>query len=478
MLYLVAALVLVSTLAGLYRLFEKAGRRGWEALVPVYSFFIILKLSGRPLWWLIWLFVPFLNVFIGVTVYISFVKSYGKFSVLRQAAAIFLGFIFLPKWGFDDKTKYLGRYATPEFKRRLSAGQQPSQVGEWAGAVIFSLITATFIRTFFIEPYLIPTASMESSLLIGDYVLVSKINYGARVPITPVSYPFAHNTMPYSYTPSYWSGLQLPYMRLPGLSHVKKGDVVVFNYPMEADSPWYRPVDKRENYIKRCVAEPGDTLSIFYAQVYINGKHAPNPPDGQPGYSVTTDGKKIDPSVLRDLHIDIRQSIGDSNTNFEMLMTRQSAAKLKHIAGIKSVVELLHLQGYYDSLIFPHDPRIRWNQDNLSSIIIPKKGWTVQLDSLTIPVYKRAIAVYENNKVKVTGNDIFINGKKASAYTFKMNYYWMMGDNRDNSEDSRYWGFVPEDHIVGRALMIWMSTDTSANFLHQTRWGRLFKIIK
>jgi len=478
MLLIIAALVIISYLTGLYQLFKKAGRKGWEALIPIYSFYIMLTLSGRPPWWLIWLFVPFLNLFIEVTVYISFAKSYGKFSLREQAAAILLGFIYLPKWGFDKKTAYLGQSATPEFKRRLSNELKKSQPREWAEAIIFSLLAATIIRTFFFEPYLIPSASMESSLLIGDYILVGKINYGARVPITPVAYPFAHNTMPYSYSKSYWDGFQLPYWRLPGLGEIKKGDVVVFNYPMEADSPWYRPVDKRENFIKRCQATPGDTLSILNAQVYINGKMAPNPADGQPSYFVTTDGKKPDSAILRELHIDIRQPIGNSGRDFEMLMTRQSVARLKHYPGIKSIVELARIKEFDDPEVFPRDRHYQWNADNLGPIIIPRKGWTVRLDSLTIPLYKRAIVVYEKNKLTIIGNNIFINGKKASGYTFKMNYYWMMGDNRHNSEDSRYWGFVPEDHIVGKALIIWMSTDTSASFLHQTRWSRLFKRIK
>jgi signal peptidase I len=478
MLYLIAALMLISTLAGLFKLFEKAGRRGWEALIPVYSFYVVLKLSGRPVWWLIWLFVPFLNFFVGIAVYISFVKCYGKFSVGQQAGAILLGFIYLPKWGFDGTTKYLGQSATTQFKQRLSNSLKKSQPREWVESMIFALVAATIIRTFFVEAYVIPSASMESSLLIGDYVLVSKVSYGARIPITPIAYPFSHNTMPYFYTKSYWSGLQLPYFRLPGLGDVKRGDVVVFNFPMEADSPYYRPVDKRENFIKRCIAIPGDTLNMVNTQVYINGWVAPNPPDGQPAYFVSTNGKDISTSVLRDLHIDIRQPIGNSNSDFEMLMTRKSAARLKTMAGIKSIEELSAINGLYDPKVFTNDPRFKWNEDNIGPIVIPKKGWTVKLDSLTIPVYKRAIEVYEHNKVKITDNAIYINGKKAPAYTFKMNYYWMMGDNRHNSEDSRFWGFVPEDHIVGKAMMIWMSTDSTASFLHQTRWGRLFKRIK
>jgi signal peptidase I len=475
MAYLILVLFIILSLTGFWKLFEKAGRHGWEALIPVYSFYVALKLSGRPVWWLLWLLIPGINIIIGISVYIDLVKSFGKFSVRDHAAAILLGFIYLPKWGFDKTTSYLGPYASYDFREKHRLALQKPATREWAEAVLFATVAATLIRIFFIEAFVIPSGSMESSLLIGDYLFVSKVHYGARLPITPVAFPFAHHTMPLIYTRSYWDGIQLPYFRFPGLSSVKKGDVVVFNYPMDADSPLYRPVDKRENFIKRCQGAPGDTLSLLNAQVYINGKKEANPPFAQPSFWVHTDGTEIKPDILRELHIDIRQQIGNSNTDFEMLMTRQSAAKLKNYAGIKSVHEYAHPRDQYEPEIFPNDKHYHWNVDNLGPIIIPKRGWTVKLDSLTIPMYVRAIKVYEHNDVKVSGNSITINGKKADSYTFKLNYYWMMGDNRHNSTDSRYWGFVPEDHIVGKALFVFMSTDSTASFLKQTRWGRLFR---
>ncbi|WP_428327572.1 signal peptidase I [Mucilaginibacter sp.] len=475
-LYIITAPFIILILAGYWKLFKKAGRPGWEALIPVYSAYIMLKLSGRPTWWLIWLFIPVINIIAGIGIYIDFIKSFGKFSIRDQAAAILLGFIYLPKWGFEKNTTYLGLSATAEFKEQYQKSLAKSSTREWGEAILFAGVAATLIRTFFIEAYVIPSGSMESSLLIGDYLFVSKVNYGARIPITPLAFPFAHHTMPLLNTKAYWDGIQLPYFRLPGLSKVKKGDVVVFNFPMDADSPLYRPVDKRENFIKRCQGAPGDTIALLNAQVYVNRYMAKNPTYEQPSYMVRTDGTEIDPDVIRELHIDARQQLGA--TDFEMLMTAQSAAKLKTYAHIKSVTEYIQPRNEYDPQIFPHDSHYKWNVDNMGPIIIPKQGWTVKLDSLTIPIYKRAIEVYEKNKVKLSGNDIFINGQKASTYTFKLNYYWMMGDNRHNSEDSRFWGFVPEDHIVGKALFIWMSTDDTAPYLHQTRWDRIFKIIR
>ncbi|MDB4924691.1 signal peptidase I [Mucilaginibacter sp.] len=358
-------------------------------------------------------------------------------------------------------------------KKRSIKKRQRSSTREWVDAFAFAILAAVLIRMFFIEAYVIPSGSMENTLLIGDYLFVSKISYGPRTPITPVAFPFAHHTMPIINTKAYWDGIQLPYYRLPGFSNVKKGDIVVFNYPMDADSPYYRPVDKRENYIKRCQATPGDTLNIIDAQVYINGKAASNPVNSKPGYMVQTNGTPISEQVMKDLSIELRYKYTDQD--YELFMTRQSAAALKELKNIRSVKESTQFRGVYEPDVFPKDPSFRWNSDNMGPIIIPKKGWTIKLNDLTFPIYRRAITVYENNKVEVIGRDILINGKKAETYTFKLNYYWMMGDNRHNSEDSRYWGFVPEDHIVGKAIFIWMSIDTEADFWHKIRWNRLFR---
>jgi signal peptidase I len=288
-------------------------------------------------------------------------------------------------------------------------------------------------------------------------------------------------------TRAYWDGIQLPYYRLPGFSDVKKGDVVVFNYPMDADSPLYRPVDKRENYIKRCQGTPGDTLSVEDAQVFIGRKQAPNPPGEQIEYNLISSGTDVNPQIYKDLNI----SFYDPGRPTIPTMTVESFNTLKSYSFIKSIAPSIQKKGVSDPYnpVFPSKypihvnlsaklPDYKWNVDNFGPIIIPKKGWTVKLDSMTFPLYERCIEVYEKNKVSVSGKDIMINGAKVDSYTFKMNYYWMMGDNRHDSEDSRYWGFVPEDHIVGKALFIWMSWDDNESFLSKIRWSRLFRGIK
>src|SRR3569833_1301227 len=292
---------------------------------------MMIKLSGRPAAWVLWLFLPGINFLMSIGITIDFVKSYGKFSFREQAAGVLLPFIYFPKWGFDNVTKYLGPSVDSDFKEKYKKNLKKSTGREWAEAIIFAVIAATLIRTFFIEAYTIPTPSMERSLLVGDFLFVSKVNYGPRLPETPISFPFAHNTKPKIGTKSYSDLIKLPYYRLPGLSDVKKGDVVVFNYPMDADSPLYRPVDKRENYIKRCQGTPGDTLSVVNAQVYVNGKAAPNPAHGEMGYVVQTNGLPQNPDVKQEHEI----SDYGSGTLF---MTKDAAATLKGYTNVKALV--------------------------------------------------------------------------------------------------------------------------------------------
>ena len=461
---------------GFWKLFEKAGISGWQGVIPVYNACLMRKLSGKTIWPVVFLLLPGINILVWIGILIDFLKSFGKFSLGEEIAAIILPFIYLPKWGFDSRTRYLGLSASDDFRDRYEKQLKKSSSREWAEAIIFAVVAATMIRTFFIEAYVIPSGSMESTLLVGDYLFVSKANYGPRLPMTPLAFPFSQNTLPLlSETKSYSDIIKLPYYRLPGFSSISKGDVVVFNYPMQSDSPYYRPIDKEDNYIKRCQGTPGDTLSIVNAQVYVNGKAMSNPQEGQVSYIVHTDGKHFNPQILTDLHIFLANHF--SQNDYEMLMTRQAASRLRGYSNIKSVTEYYEPKGMFNPEEFPHDPHLKWNVDNYGPIIIPKKGWTVKLDSLTFPVYRRVIQVYENNKLEIDGNDIVINGKKANTYTFKQNYYWMMGDNRHNSEDSRFWGFVPETHIVGKALFVWMSTDSAGSFLNHVRWNRVFKWI-
>lgn len=466
--YIICLIILVLIHFGLWKMFIKAGRPGWEALIPFYREYIITKLTGRPSWWVILLIIPILNIFIGITLYIDFVKSFGKRSFLDHAGTILLPFVVFPLWGMDATTSYWGQSATQEFKEKYPFKKNAAR--EWADAIIFAVVAATLIRGFLIEAYMIPTGSMEKSLLIGDFIFVSKVNYGPRIPMTPIAFPFSHHTLPTG-GKAYWEGIELDYHRLPGFEKIERNDVVVFNYPMDADAPLSRPVDKRENYIKRCLAIAGDTLSIVNAQVYVNGKADVNPPESQTTYYVKTNGTDLNPQTLSDMRI---EGMRQSETEYIFTMTEGQAKTVSGWANVEAVKPNIAPAGIYDDQIYPHDAALPWNVDNYGPIIVPKKGWTVALDSTNVPLYERLISVYEGNTFEKRTDGYYINSQKADSYTFKMDYYWMMGDNRHSSADSRFWGFVPEDHIVGKALFVWLSLDEVGNLFNKVRWNRIF----
>jgi signal peptidase I len=359
----------------------------------------------------------------------------------------------------------------PFKKKAAEAKPKRSKLREWGDAILFAVIASTIIRGLLFSAYAIPSGSMEGTELTGDYLFVSKFNYGPRMPITPLSIPFTEPVVLGMKT--YFNGVKLPYFRLPGLSEVKKGDIVVFNKPEEADANI--PVDQRTTLIKRCQATPGDLLSIVDAQVYINGKPAKNAPNAQTSYTVVTDGKDLNPQLIQDLNITVRGQV-DAST-YEMIIPNQNLATLKGYSNIKSITPVVTPKGQYDAEVFPHNERFKWNMDNFGPMILPKKGWTIKLNDSTIVLYRRAIEVYENNKVEINAGTILIDGKKADSYTFKLNYYWMMGDNRHDSLDSRFWGYVPEDHIIGKAMITWMSIDSTKDLFHKVRWNRIMKVI-
>jgi signal peptidase I len=378
--------------------------------------------------------------------------------------------------------------------------KKKSKGREWVDAIIFAVVAATIIRVFFIEAYTIPTGSMEKSLLVGDFLFVSKVNYGARIPMTPIAFPFAHHTMPVTGTKAYWEGVQWKYRRLPGLSDIKRNDVVVFNFPEgdtvaleQQDQNYYqlvrdmghaavnsqytvvsRPVDKRENYIKRCIAIGGDEISMKNGLVYVNGKAEPLKNTGQISYVIQLKTADVNYGVFEDLGFNVSEDFMPVGQNaYQVQTTAEIAEKIKAFDFVASVLVRTATPGAQELSVFPHDPKRNWNVDNFGPIKIPAKGWTVKLDSTTMPLYERTIRIYEGNTLERSGDGWLINGVKADTYTFKMNYYWMMGDNRHNSLDSRYWGFVPDDHIVGKALFIWMSFDGNASFFSKVRWNRL-----
>jgi len=394
------------------------------------------------------------------------------------------------------------------WKKKNPPNGQQTKVVEWIDAIIFAVIAATFIRMFFIEAYTIPTPSMEKSMLVGDYLFVSKTAYGPKTPNTPLSFPFVHNTMPVVGGKSYSELIKRPYKRLAGFGKVENNDVVVFHFPegdtvalgvpnqsyyqlvrsYGRDRVWSdsrnfgeiisRPVDKRENYIKRCIAIPGDELKIVKGQVYVNGQPQKQIPGIQADYIVTTDGSSINPKALDKLHISEADRNVYSSGKYLFPLTEEMAEKLRAFSNVKSVTKIVEDPGKWDPNIFPADSRFPWNVDNYGPITIPAKGTSIDLNVDNLPLYRRIIDIYEANDLEVDGNVIKINGEVATSYTFKMDYYWMMGDNRHNSADSRYWGFVPEDHVVGKAKFIWLSLDKDKSFPSNIRLKRMFSSVK
>ncbi|HOC87717.1 MAG: signal peptidase I [Bacteroidota bacterium] len=390
-------------------------------------------------------------------------------------------------------------------KKNPPDGKQTKLV-EWIDAIIFAVIAASFIRMFFIEAYTIPTSSMEKSMLVGDYLFVSKTAFGPKTPNTPLSFPFVHNTLPLSSKKSYVEWIKKPYKRLAGFGKVKNNDIVVFHFP-EGDTVAFkvqnqsyyqlirsygrdrlwsdqvnfgkiiaRPVDKRENYIKRCVAIPGDEFQIREGILFVNGKEQENFAGMQYNYLVTTTST-INPKALDRLGIarDDRQEYNSMQYIFPL--TEKMAGELKSFTNVTDVEKLLDDPQRWDPNIFPADSRFPWNVDNFGPLKVPAKGATIRLSKENLPLYRRIIDLYENNDLELKDSLILINGEPADSYTFKMDYYWMMGDNRHNSADSRYWGFVPEDHVVGKASFIWLSLDKDKKFLSKIRFKRLFKSI-
>ncbi|MBX7108129.1 MAG: signal peptidase I [Chitinophagales bacterium] len=346
-----------------------------------------------------------------------------------------------------------------------------SKTREWIDALIFAVIAATIIRTFVLEAYTIPTPSMEKSLMVGDFLFVSKMHYGARIPQTPLSFPFAHHTMPLIGGKSYLEWIHLPYYRLPGFQQIKNNDVVVFNYPMED----FRPVDKRENYIKRCIGIPGDTLEIRDAEVFINGRKNTDWPGQQTDYLITTDGTGINERLRKDLDIPELEPTNNPG-QFRVKLSVNNYAALSKLKNVKSIEPLIWSKGLVPEALFPGDTKdFPYNIDNFGPVWIPKKGVTVGIDKKNIRLYQRLITIYEGHNLDVTKDGkVILDGKEITSYTFQMNYYWMMGDNRHDSFDSRFWGFVPEDHIVGKAWFVWMSWNKNGSFIDKIRWSRLF----
>lgn len=531
---------------GTWKLYVKAGRKAWEAFIPLYNGIVLMQMINRPKYWILLLFIPVINLFLFPIIWIETLRTFGKKSTSDMLLGVFtLGF-YIAYVNYTQEVTY-------HEKRDLKA---PNKTMDTLGSLSFAIIVATLVHTYFIQPFTIPTSSLEKSLLVGDFLFVSKFHYGARTPMTPIAAPMVHDTLPFVKVKSYAAKPQLPYFRFPALQKIERNDIVVFNWPVDTVYQFrdalhrhaYKPVDKKSNYVKRCVGIPGDKIEIINGDLQVNGKKVELPERAKPQYSYSA---RIDYKANTNYELEFSQLNTYRNDKFYQnpidsliyfpALTDESAKKLKLINGVSEVKKLIdttntrfsyifkidpkiqdtELDNFITNLknnrynvikrdnlifmdyipsdfvpviskqksvigvrevydIFPHGPKQKnWTKDNLGPIEIPQANQTIKLTLENLPFYKRIIGEYEGNDLKINGNEIRINGQVATSYTFKQDYYWMMGDNRHNSEDSRYWGFVPADHIVGKPIFIWMSIDGINDGIKNwsIRWDRLFTTV-
>ena len=514
--------------AGTWKLYQRANRKAWEAAIPIYNAVILMKIINRPKWWVILLFIPVINQLMFPIVWIETARSFG-FNKRKDTALVLLTLGFY---------LFFINYATNSTYKLNRSLKPRTALGEWVSSIAFAIIAATLVHTYVMQPYTIPTSSLEKTLLVGDYLFVSKFHYGARVPTTTIATPMLHDSIPTAIiseknTKSYLNKPLLPYLRIPGFQKIKRNDIVVFNWPVDTLVHWmdpskgtdFKPLDKKTNYVKRCVGIAGDTLEVRDGYVYINGKqnilpdraklqfynrvysekglstqkllrytdkeferkfiinftsqnqfekvmrYATNNPekikDNQ--FIITTSDEGIPQWIINGYRLDIKEI---STKIRKANITDEIAAKLRKDSEVDSVVKVINPKGNKGNNMFPLTTNLSWNTDNYGPIYIPKKGTTVPLNMNSIPFYERIIEDYENNQLEVIGEHIFVNGKKSTSYTFKQDYYWMMGDNRQNSLDARSWGYVPFDHVVGKPVLIWFSINEG-----KIRWERLFTTV-
>ncbi len=481
---------------GMYGMFKKAGIEGWKAFVPFYNTWCIVEKIQLKKKWFFFQLVPIAGQFVTIWITIKWVEHFGRFDFTHHAMTVLIPFVYFPVLGFSNNEKYAGELVVSNYKK--------SAAREWIDAAAFAVVAATLIRTFVFEAYTIPTPSMEKTLLVNDFLFVSKSAYGPRIPNTPIAMPFVHHTMPWVSAKSYSEWIKIPYTRWFS-KEVTRNDAVVFNFPANdtlindeenfgskityyqavreigRDKVWQnygdliitRPVDKRENFIKRCVAVAGDKLEIKNTVLYLNDVAQPFPAESELYYNVQS-SSPLDEEQLQSFGIhtdpDLREFMSYNNGMYIINMTQ---GEKKKVEALKNVLKVEVQINQVSNDLYPYyDTTAHWSVDNFGPLWVPKKGVSIPLTPDNYIRYERCISTYEGNEVENKNGKVFINGLEATNYTFKYDYYWLMGDNRHNSLDSRYWGFVPEDHVVGKASMIWFSWEKGP------RWKRFFNVIK
>lgn len=469
---------------GTWKLYKKAGRQTWEAAIPIYNAIILLQILRRPWWWIFFLFIPVVQLLMFPVIWVETVRSYGYDKTKDTILAIVtLGFYIF----------YINYFSTNSYAGNRDL-KPKSKAEETLGSIVFAVIAATIVHTYFMQPFTIPTSSLEKSLYVGDFLFVSKFHYGARTPGTAVSFPMVHDTIPLAKTKSYTNTPQLPMFRLPGFQEVERNDIVVFNWPTDTvpyfgysgKKKYVKPIDKKSNYVKRAVGVSGDSLEIIDGKVYINSNPLKLPERADLQYSYKVQGDNFNPNTIMNRYEITDGFIPINNGQyFAKAISESNIDRFKKLPNVKSVTKQIYGKSAtpLNKAIFPNTARRNWNRDNFGPIYIPEAGKTVKIDNNSIDFYKRIIEVYEgsemgiSNKITFNGTQVLLNGELLKEYTFKQNYYWMMGDNRHNSEDSRFWGYVPENHVLGKPVFIWLSLDYNKPFPDMIRWDRMFTTV-
>ena len=527
--WILFALVLqVIHFLGTWKLYIAAGYKKWQAAIPIFNAIVLMKIIGRPKWWVILLFIPTINLILFGVIWVETIRCFGKNKMIDTLLVLLTFGLSIYSLNYSNKLNYI---SDRSLKPRTG-------LGETISSILFAIVAATIVHNYFIQPYIIPTGSLEKSLLIGDFLFVSKFHYGARVPMTAVSVPMVHDTIPLLKVRSYLKKPQLPYFRLPALKRIKRNDIVVFSWPADTVRQFFvkekrvdKPIDKKSNYVKRCVGIPGDTLEIIDGFVHTNGQknhyssrtkiqfsHSAYAKKGVSSKKLLSKGfesfyrkykiENITETSYRKLLPYILRTSGNSTDNFfvftdakglpnklvrklglrvselletkkDMTLTIKEAIVLRALPEIDSVTQRITKNKVPNESFFPNRLPFDWNEDNFGPLLIPRKGMKVKLDRTNLPLYKKIIKDYELNELEITPTEILINRKPTLNYTFQKDYYWMMGDNRHRSEDSRFWGFVPDDHIVGKPIFIWFSikgiNDGIKNW--RIRWDRVFTTV-
>jgi len=471
---------------GTWKLYIKAGRQAWEAGVPIYNGVVLMKIINRPWYWVILLFIPIVNLIMFPVVWVETLRSFGRNKTMDTVLGVLSCGLYIYYINYTQDVSYI---QDRSLKPRTSGG-------EWVSSILFAVVAATIVHTYVMQPFTIPTSSLEKTLLVGDFLFVSKFHYGARTPMTAVSFPMVHDTIPVLKSKSYLKDIQIPYFRFPGFQKIKQNDIVVFSWPPDTltnitnprSKVDIKPLDKKSNYVKRCVGLPGDSLEVRDGYVYINGtkNELPGRAKLQFGYAFRTK-KQLNPSFAAEQY-DITDLYPMDNPPsyrvFRAMMTDAAYERFKNYPDMDTIFKTTGKKGVLDTSTFPHNPDYQWNTDYFGPMYIPKAGANVSITAETLPLYRRIIEVYEGseigieNKISQSGTQVFLNGSPLTTYTFKHDYYWLMGDNRSNSQDARMWGFVPFTHVVGKPVFVWMSWNSNAKgIMNKIRWERLFTTV-